>query len=285
MPRRQNPSPSRRELRALRLHLLRLRSELGLIRRDHWHRKCNPNQPRVPAGNTGGGQSTSGTGGGGSAGDEHPAFPDGPASDGDVGWSSLGEGWTDDGSVFEQTAGDRDGNTILSEYAASYAASFDERQTVTRASGDTITFETTDKVQSIYFGGPNGDLVSRTIWTPSGPEPDATVQPAFAPLIAAPTIFLGGAILFNWQSPLNGSDGQQAVMGFNAHDYRPGDSTSGTLDLSYAGRITQKEAELACRRGGPMASGRCRHCSRGCKQLSVPANIWNRRSSAVEAAD
>lgn len=38
------------ELRALRLRLLRLRDELGLIRRDRWLRKYNPNQARVPAG-------------------------------------------------------------------------------------------------------------------------------------------------------------------------------------------------------------------------------------------
>lgn len=253
MPPHRHPSPSRRELRALRLRLLRLRDELGLIRRDHWCRKYNPSQPRVPAGNAGGGQWTSGTGGGGAGStgaNANPGFSDGPASDGDAGWSSLGEGWNEDGSVFEQAVTDGEGTTIQSEYAASRIAGFDERQTIIRDGGDTITFETTDKVQSIYFGGPDGDLVARTNWTSSGPEPDATVQPAFAPLLAAPTILLGGAILFNWQSPFNGIDGQQAVMGFNGREYQLGDgtSTSGKLDLSYSGRITQEEAELACRR-------------------------------------
>ncbi len=248
MPPHRHLSPSRRELRALRLRLLRLRDELGLIRRDHWHRKYNPNQPRVPSGNAGGGQWTSGGGGSGGSGSENPAFPDGVAVEGEAGWSSLGEGWNEDGSVFEQAVTDGQGTTIQSEYAASRAAGFDERQTVIRPDGNTISFETTDKVQSIRFGGPDGELVARTIWTPSGPEPDATVQPAFAPLIAAPTIITGGAILFNWMSPLNGSDGQQAIMGFNARDYQLGDSTSGTFDLTYSGRITEEQAELACRR-------------------------------------
>lgn len=240
-----------RELRAARLRLLRLRDELCLIRRDHFHRKYNPNQPRVPSGNAGGGQWTSGAGGGGfggGAGGGDPLSPDGSALDADTGWSSLDEGWNEDGSIFEQTVTDGEGTTIRSEYAASRAAGFDERQTVIQPDGNKTSFETTGNVQSIYQGGPDGDLVARTIWTPSGPEPDATVQPAFAPLLAAPTILLGGAILFNWQSPLNGSDGQQAVMGFNARDYQPGDGTAGKFDLTYSGRITEEQAGLACRR-------------------------------------
>ncbi len=235
-----------RELRAARLRVLRLRDELCLIRRDHFHRKYNPNQPRVPSGNAGGGQWTSGAGGGGGSSAADPLSPDGSSLGADTGWSSLGEGWNEDGSIFEQAVTDGQGTTIRSEYAASRAAGFDERQTVTFADGNAVSFETADKVQSIYYGGPDGDLVGRTIWTPSGPEPDATVQPAFAPLVAAPTIITGGAILFGWMSPLNGIDGQQAVMGFNARDYQLGDGTSGKLELTYSGRITEKQAELAC---------------------------------------
>jgi len=246
MPAHHRLSARESELRTLRLCLLHLRHELGLIRRDHWRRKYNPDQPRVPAGGPGGGQWTSG-GGGGVSPAGNPDLPGFGAADGEAGWSSLGEGWSEDGSVFEQAVTDGAGTTIQSEYAASRAAGFDERQTITLPSGDRVSFETTDNVQTIRFGGPDGDLVGRTIWTPSGPEPDATIQPVFAPLIAAPTIIAGGAILFNWQSPQNGSDGQQAVMGFNARDYRPGDGTSGKLELSYSGRVTQEQAESACR--------------------------------------
>lgn len=237
-----------RELRAARLRLLRLRDELCLLRRDHWHRKYNPNQPRVPSGNAGGGQWTSGAGGGSGSAANNPDLPGFGSPETDTGWSSLGEGWNEDGSIFEQAVTDGQGTTIQSEYAASRAVSFDERQTVIQPDGNKTSFETTGNVQSIYDGGPDGDLVARTIWTQSGPEPDATVQPAFAPLLAAPTILLGGAILFNWQSPLNGSDGQQAVMGFNAREYQPGDGTTGKFDLSFSGRITEEQAELACRR-------------------------------------
>ena len=241
-----------RELRAVRLRMLRLRDELCLIRRDHFYRKYNPNQPRVPSGNAGGGQWTSGAGGsggggfGGGAGGGDPLSPDGSSLDADTDWSSLDEGWNEDGSIFEQTVTDGEGTTIRSEYAASRAVSFDERQTVIFAAGNAVSFETTDNVQSIYYGGPDGDLVGRTTWTVSGPEPDATVQPAFAPLVAAPTIITGGAILFGWMSPLNGIDGQQAVMGFNVRGYQPGEATSGKLDLSYSGRVSNEEAALAC---------------------------------------
>ena len=247
MPILQHPYQDR-ELRAARLRLLRLRDELCLIRRDHWRRKYNPNQPRVPSGNAGGGQWTSGAGGGGGSAANNPDLPGFGSPDADTGWASLGEGWNEDGSIFEQAVTDGQGTTIQSEYAASRDAGFDERQTVIQPDGNKTSFETTGNVQSIYQGGPEGDLVARTIWTPSGPEPDATVQPAFAPLLAAPTILLGGAILFNWQSPLNGSDGQQAVMGFNARDYQLGDGTTGKLDLSFSGRITEEQAELACQR-------------------------------------
>ena len=237
------------ELRTLRLRLLRLRQELGLIRRERLHCKYNPNQPRVPAGSASGGRWTSGGGGGPAAQNlTLPGFglPQ-TAAEGEAGWSSLGEGWSEDGSVFEQAVTDGEGTTIQSEYAASRATSgFDERQTVTTASG-TVSFETADNVQSIFLGGPGGDLVGRAIWTPSGPEPDATVQPAFADK-ALPMIIGGGAALFNWQSQLNGSDGQQAVMGFNVREYRPGISANGALELLYSGSVTQEQAELACRR-------------------------------------
>lgn len=231
------------------MRLLRLRDELCLIRRDHFHRKYNPNQPRVPSGNAGGGQWTSGAGGGGGGSSPaDPLSPDGSSLDADNGWSSLGEGWNEEGSIFEQAVTDGRGTTIQSEYAASRAAGFDERQTVIDRDGNKTSFETTGNVQSIYDGGPDGNLAARTIWTQSGPEPDATIQPAFAPLLAAPTVLLGGAVLFNWQSPSNGIDGQQAVMGFNGREYQLGEGTSGKLDLSFSGRIAEEQAELACRR-------------------------------------
>ncbi|WP_293795206.1 hypothetical protein [uncultured Bosea sp.] len=156
-----------RELRVAQLRLLRLRAELCLIRRDHLHRKYNPSQPRVPSGNAGGGQWTSGAGGGGGggfgggAGEGDLLSPDGSSLDADTGWSSLGEGWNEDGSIFEQTVTDGEGTTIQSECAASRAAGFDERQTVIQPDGNKTSFETTGHTQTIRNGGSDGEVVSR----------------------------------------------------------------------------------------------------------------------------
>lgn len=235
------------ETRVLRLRLLRLKDEVGLIRRDRLLRKYNPDQPRVPAGNSGGGRWTSGSGGGGgSSGAGEPSLPgfgmEGPD------WASLGEGWSEDGSVFEQVVVNGDGATIHSEYAASRAAGFDERQTVTLTSGERIAFETTDRVHTIAFDGPDGGIVGRTVWTPGGPEPDATIQPAFAPMVVAPAVIAGSLLLYDWYSRQDGIGGLQAVMGFNARDYNVAPLEAGRLDLSYVGRLSEAEAELACPR-------------------------------------
>ncbi|AMJ62006.1 hypothetical protein [Bosea sp. PAMC 26642] len=241
----------------LRRRLIRLQDQAGLLRRDLSQRKFNPDQPRMPGGNATGGQWTSGGGGGGGS---RPGFgfdgggglaefaPDGGTvldESGDEAWSSYDEGWSDDGSIFERDIVNRDGSTIQSEYAASRIAGFDERHTVTLDSGEKVNFETTDRTQTIRYGGADGEIVSRTLWTPDGPEADATIQPAFAPMVVAPAIIIGGAILFNWQSPSNGIDGQQAVMGFNAREYQP--SAPGALDLSLSGRVTDEEATAACK--------------------------------------
>lgn len=53
-----------REIVLLRRRLVSLKAQTRLLRQK-FARKYNPDQPRVPAGNTGGGQWTSGGGGGG----------------------------------------------------------------------------------------------------------------------------------------------------------------------------------------------------------------------------
>ena len=243
----------RGELLVLRRQLLRIQDEARLLRRDWLRQKYSPDQPRVPAGGAGGGQWTSGGGGGsGSAsGEGFDEFaPDGGTvfdTSGNEAWASFNEGWSDDGTVFERDIVNRDGSTIQSEYAASRASGFDERQTVTLSSGEKVVFETTDRTQTIRAGGADGEIVGHTVWAPSGPERDATVQPVLDPLTLGPgaVVALGGAILFNWQSPFNGSDGQQAVMAFEAHDFRP--SMPGAADLSFSGRVSQEEAEAVCK--------------------------------------
>lgn len=237
------------ELRTLRLRLLRLRHELGLIRREHRRLKYNPNQPRVPAGNAGGGQWTNGSGGGGPA----AGIPGLPgfgtvegAAEGQADWSSLGEGWSEDGSVFEQAVTDGEGTTIQSEYAASRAAGFDERQTVIRGNGDTVSFETADKVQSIRIDEPDGEVVSKAIWTPDGPESIADIVGARWGRNRGSGSSLSQAAgrLFDFFNTLGNATGLQTVLGFRANDYAPGKADS--FDVSWVGRVDRAEVELAC---------------------------------------
>ncbi len=170
MPSSHRLPPSRSGLLALRMRALRVRDEIALIRRDRLLRKYNPDQPRVPAGSPEGGQ----WGSGGADAESAPtgfALPSFASIDFDQAWSRIDEGWNSDGSVFEQTVADNAGNRIRSEYAASRAAGFDERQTVFQPGRPAVSFETTDSLQSIYLGGPDGELAARTVWTPDGPDP------------------------------------------------------------------------------------------------------------------
>ncbi len=242
----------------LRRSLIRLQDETRLLRRDLLRRKYNPSQPRVPAGSSGGGQWTSGAGGGSSP-RPMPGFgPEGGLAEGGPGdgfvvdetgaesWAFYEESRDEAGAVAERAVVNRDGSTIHSEYAASRQAGFDERHTVTTPEGDKVTFETTERTQTIRFGGPDGDIVGRTVWTPGRPEPDATIQQVLAPPLVAPgVIVLGGAILFNWQSSQNGSDGQQAVMALKANEFAPGSTFP---EMSWVGRITDDEVRAACPR-------------------------------------
>ena len=248
---------SQRQILAIRRQLLALRLETRELRRNWLRRKYNPSQPRAPAGTPTGGQWTSGEGGGGGGRGSGLAPEEGLVGfsdeagtvfdqSGDEAWSFFSEGLSEDGSVFTRDLANRDSTSIRSEYAASSEVDFDERQTVVLNGGEAITFESTGRSQTIRYGGPGGEIVGRTLWTPAGPEADATIQPAFAPLAAAPgVIALGGAILFDWQSPFNGTDGRQAVMAFEAREFRP--SMPGALDLTFSGRVTEDEAIAACR--------------------------------------
>lgn len=164
---------------------------------------------------------------------------------GNEAWAFYQESAGADGAVSERAVVNRDGSTIHSEYAAPREAGFDERHTVTTPEGEKVTFERADQAQTIRFGGADGEIVGRSVWASDGPKLDATIQPVFAPMVVGPAVILGGAILFNWQSPFNGSDGQQAVMGFNAREFRP--STPGALDLDFSGRVTEAEAIAACK--------------------------------------
>jgi hypothetical protein len=239
--------------------------EALLLQRQLVSRKYNPSQPRVPAGNPDGGQWTSGDGGGSGS----PVFDLGFSfeaadggqtptdtttivdSTGEESWSSYTEDFRDDGSMAERQIVNRDGSSIQSEFAASRETSaWDERHTVTLPDGDKATFETSDQTQTIRTDGPDGEIVSRAIWTEGGPEPEARVQQALAPAIllapgAAQTTITTALTLYTWLSTRNRADDLQAVLGFNAREYAPGTTS---LEPSFVGQLKPDEVERACPR-------------------------------------
>lgn len=260
----------RTEAILIRRRLIRLQDETRDLRRM-LARKYNPNQPRVPAGNSNGGQWTDGGGGGGATGsgsfadfgfalgtgDYWGAAESGsgliptvdPTGDttGSDPWSSYAETHYDDGSLASTGVTHRDGSRIYSEYAKPDEGSgWDERRTVTLPEGNKVTFETAGRTQTIRDGGPDGKVLSRSTWEPSGPEPEASVQQTFAPVIVAPAVVAAGAVLFGWLSQQNRPDGQQTVMAFTPRDYQPSQNL-GKVDLNFVGPLSKEEVELACR--------------------------------------
>lgn len=218
----------------------------------------------MPAGNPDGGQWTGGGGGGGGsaldlglglgAGD----FGDlvGPAAGlvptgapaGDEPWTSYAESFHDDGSLASTGVSHRDGSRIYSEYAKPGEASdWDERHTVTLPTGEKVTFETSGRTQTIREGGPDGRVLSKSTWEPGGPEPEAFAQQAFVDELAKRAATATGTLLFGWLSSDNGRGGQQTVMGFVPRDYRP-IRNEGKIDLNFVGKLSNEEAESACRR-------------------------------------
>jgi len=190
-----NDSTYWREIVLLRRRLVSLQAQTRLLRHE-LARKYNPDQPRVPAGNTGGGQWTSGGGGSepaltgtdflgdlGNAFSTALSFGDVVAdTSGEESWAFYQDATRPDGSLAERSVVNRDGSTIHSEFVEPDRRSdWDERHTVTLPEGSKTTFETSDRTQTIRDGGLEGEVVSRSTWTERGPEREATVQDARTP--------------------------------------------------------------------------------------------------------
>ncbi|CAN7481791.1 hypothetical protein LJR090_003974 [Bosea sp. LjRoot90] len=249
-----------REIVLLRRKLGSLKAQTRLLRHELAH-KYNPDQPRVPAGSAGGGQWTSGGGGGdptltgtdwlgdlGNALSTALSFSDVVAdTSGDESWAFFQDATRPDGSLAERAVVNRDGSTIQSEFAAPGRQSdWDERHTVTVPEGGKTTFETSDRTQTIRNGGPDGEVVSRSTWTERGPEREATVQQAFAQEGVRTAVGAAGTILFGWLSSGDDIDGQRTVMGFVPREYQP--SKPGQLDLAFVGKPGEEEVKDACKK-------------------------------------
>ncbi len=254
----------RAEAILIRRRLIRLQDETRSLRRL-LARKYNPNQPRVPAGNSDGGQWTDGGGGGGAGAGSFGDFGIGiglgefgslgessagmvpsvdPTGDGEI-WSSYAETSHADGTLASTGVTHRDGGRIHSEYAKPGEPSdWDERHTVTLPDGSKTTFETAGRTQTIREGGPDGPILSRATWTADGPQAEPFVQQAFAGEPAWRAATAAGSLLFGWLSQQNGSD-RQAVESFTARDFEPGAGAGPRL--GFVGQISRSEAERCCK--------------------------------------
>jgi hypothetical protein len=229
---------SRAEHKSLQWALAFRRRQLALAKYELlFQRKFDPNQPRVPAGNSAGGQWTSGggpesgqwTSGGATTGEGTFDGEQQVASDasGSEPWSSYTDAYRDDGSLASQFIEMRDGSIIRSQFAShGDEVAWDARHTVVTPDESIRTFENSGHAQTIYDD--DAQLISKAVWTDDGPDLQTLAQPAYyGP--AAPIIVQGGRLivqktveaalaLYTWMSARSGP-GQQTVIAAKASDY------------------------------------------------------------------
>jgi hypothetical protein len=219
----------------------------------------DPNQPRVPAGHSDGGQWTS-TGADGPASSRREVELD---DTGEEAWESVTSTYRPDGTLAEQEVVNRDGGRIHSQFSLDRRmAGWDERHTVTLPDGRQITFESSGDVQTIYDA--DGQPISASEWTSEGPVPHPMVQLArgkpggglftrSAPGIgpgageASPSLVgAAAAVLFTWLSNQN-SRGGATVLAFKAGDYR-NEGTKSKPEIALVRRLTRDEVGDFCKK-------------------------------------
>jgi hypothetical protein len=212
----------------------------------------DPNQPRVPAGHSDGGRWTS-TGAHGAASRREVEVDE----TGEEAWESVTNTHRSDSTLAEQEVVNRDGSRIHSQFSLDpRMAGWDERHMIVLPDGEQITFENSGDTQTIYEA--DGQLISASTWTNNGPEPEAVVQPAFAPVVVPLGIAAGAAataaaraavqaalVLGTWLAGRNGVDGT-AVVSFPVTVYRP-DADKKPRPI-WVGRLTDKELKDSCPR-------------------------------------
>lgn len=243
----------RRAALELRFHALR-------------HRKFDPDQPRVLAGNEGGGQWTDGGGGGG--GGQSPRRADGPSSRPrrtkppeerkPAEWRLVRSEKLADGERRRYSAAH--GARVLSERRrGAFSGRESSRHIVAMPDGSSLGIETGfDGVQRIY--GKDGALVAASRWGRYGPEPVAVAQPA-SHLITPPAGFGGSALqaLQHLQAAiaLHGQIAQALVQGrpvlsIRAEEYAG--SSGRTEALEFVGPVSEEDIDRACPRHGEVRS-------------------------------
>ena len=231
-------------------------SDPDQINDPHGRHGYDPRQPRVPAGQSTGGQWTDADG---SAVDGAPQRKFVRDTSGQEAWNFYYNMYRPDGSLAEQVVFNRDRSRIISEFNESGDADdWDERHTVITPDGNKVTFETNGDTQTVYDA--DGQTISAAVWTNNGAEPLPSAQPAFLPLVAAPVVGLGmgvgsgeltvgsiiaGLALYTWLSSRNGPDGT-AVFAFKAAQYRKEEDEKGKIEAAWVGRLTREQVGKTC---------------------------------------
>jgi hypothetical protein len=235
-----------------------LRKEFPMSDPNHLHelhgrRGYDPNQPRVPAGQSTGGQWTDTNG----PNDGAPPRKVVRDSSGQEAWNFYNNMYRPDGSLAEQVVFNRDRSRIVSEYnEAGGADGWDERHTVITPDGNKFTFEDRGDNQIAYVGGDADGRPSETASTEQGAEERPIVQKAFLPAVAAPAVIgvgegLGiaaaGLALLTWLSRRNRREGTY-VLSFPTDLLLRADAEN--LRRVQVARLTEEELVKACDKYG-----------------------------------
>jgi hypothetical protein len=251
------PGRTRAELSQLKTEIAFRRFELAAVRHGIALRKYNLNQPRVPAGTHEGGQWTD-NGNGQWAGNGNASSASTPVerefepkletdATGMQPWKTVATAYDDDGAIAQQAVTMRDGSYVRSTFAdAEETMPWDERHTVVLPGGGAVMFETAGNVQTIK--DKNGQTLGASAWTRLGAEPQAFVQPAFAPPAGDPrvaAVLFAATTLYTWMSSQNTAD-EKAVFAFNASAFVPGANSS--APAVWVGKLSREEVDAACLR-------------------------------------
>jgi hypothetical protein len=148
------------ELNEIGLRLALLTTQTKLLRVRRLMRKYDPNQPRVPAGQGGGGQ-----------------------------WSPAGGGNGSPGQTQQRTLLDGGGEVLTLRIRSGRDAG-DEQHRVITPDGDSRLFENSGDTQTIR-DGQSGEVLSRGTFAGAGTPPEATIRPVFlpaVPFVVAPVV-------------------------------------------------------------------------------------------------
>jgi len=218
------------DVAAIRTELAGLAVGVKLIRLERvLSRKYRPDQPRAPAGQSDGGR-----------------------------WLPEGTGGETQPQAQTEDAVLEDGTRVLSiRIRAKPHTDWDEQHTVTGPDGTRTVFETSGLTQTIRDGD-SDEILSRSILTPDGAEPQAFVQlargrPRPSDELArrfAKTLEAAGS-LFSVLSERKTRDGK-AIFAAPASEYKPGDAYD--PQSMWVGAVGQTELDQVCPRNREVQS-------------------------------